>query len=185
MKTSPNRSPQAMQDGRASSAVAVHAASRRWIGLVRLGVVERLDVRVFYYFTVVVLAAAMLGCSKQAPPQSEQSQQMGLHISPPPPGAEPYAFILILTNSQPPPMRSLIAITQTKNFEWHKVAADGTATTVRGVVPTDIYDVVMTEWRTMSGKTSIDSTREQAAYIGSVDGVHPLQVQRLLDYLSK
>jgi|GEM_PF-5511760 hypothetical protein len=141
--------------------------------------------RLFYFFAVIALAAAMLGCSKKTPPQSEQSQQMGLHISPPPPGAEPYAFMLILTNSQPPPMRSLIAITKTMQYEWHKVADDGTAITVRGVVPTDIYDAVMAEWRTMSGRTSIDSTREQAAYVGSVDGVHPPQVQRLLDYLSK
>ena len=147
-----------------------------------LGVVDRLDMRTFYYFAVVALAAAMLGCSKQTPPQSPQS---GLHISPPPPGAEPYAFMLILTNSQPPPMRSAIAITKTMKFEWHKVAADGTQSTVRGVVPTEMFDAVMTEWRTMSGMTSVDSAREQAAYVGSVDGEHPPQVQRLLDYLSK
>ena len=78
-------------------------------------------------------------------------------------------------------MRSLIAITKTMKYEWHKVADDGTASTVRGTVPTDIFDAVMTEWRT----TNIDSTREQAAYVGSVDGVHPPQVQRLLDYLLK
>ncbi len=93
--------------------------------------------------------------------------------------------MLILTNSQPPPMRSLIAITKTMKFEWHKVAADGAQSTVRGVVPTEIYDAVMTEWRTMSGRASVDPAREQASYVGSVDGVHPPQVQRLLDYLSK
>jgi hypothetical protein len=93
--------------------------------------------------------------------------------------------MLILTNAQPPPMRSAIAISKTMNYEWHKIANDGTASTVRGVVPTDIYDGVMAEGRAMSGRTNVDLTREQPVYVGAVDGVHPVQVQRLLDYLSK
>jgi len=82
-------------------------------------------------------------------------------------------------------MRSLVAITKTMKFEWHKVAADGTASTVRGIVPTEIFDGLMAEWRTASRRTGIDSRGEQASYVGSVDGVRPPQVQRLLDYLSK
>jgi len=70
-------------------------------------------------------------------------------------------------------------------YEWHKVADDGTTSTSRGVVPTDIYEAVMLEWTTMSGRTNIDARREQATYVASVTADHPLQVQRLLDYLSK
>lgn len=143
------------------------------------------DMRLLYILAVVALLAAIVGCSKQTPPQSSQSQQLGLHIAHPPTGAEPCAFMIILTNSQPPPMRSLIAITKTMKYEWHKVADDGTASTVRGVVPTEIYEAVLTEWRTMSGRSGVDSKSEQAVYVGSVDGAHPPQVQRLLDQLSK
>ena len=141
--------------------------------------------RLFNILGVVALTVVMFGCSKQTQPQSGQSQQPGLHIGPPPTGAEPYTFMIILTNSQPPPMRSLIAITKTMKYEWHKVANDGTASTVRGVVPTEIYEAVLTEWRTMSGRSGVDSKSEQAVYVGSVDGAHPPQVQRLLDELSK
>ena len=138
------------------------------------------------YLSAISVATVLLGCSKQAQPQPPvQSQSMGVRISPPPPGAEPYAFVLILTNAQPPPMRSLVAISKSMNYEWHGVAADGATNTVRGVVPTDIFEAVMTEWRTMSGRTSVDSRREQAAYVASVEAVHPPQVQRLLDHLSK
>jgi len=135
---------------------------------------------------VITFAMAMVGCSKQAQPQPPtQSQPMGLHISPPPPGAEPYAFMIILTNAQPPPMRSLIAISKSMKYEWHKVADEGTTSTVRGVVPTNIYNAVMTEWRERSGRTSVDLTREQAAYVASLNAAHPPEVKRLLDYLSK
>ena len=138
--------------------------------------------RWFIYFAVGALAMAMLGCSKQSPPQPQSS---AIHISAPPPGTEPYLFMLILTNSQPPPMRSLIAITKSMKYEWHKVGSDGTQSTARGTIPPEICDAVMAEWKTMSGGSSADPTREQAVYAGPVDGAHPPQVQRLLDYLSK
>jgi len=70
-------------------------------------------------------------------------------------------------------------------FEWHKVANDGSEIVVRGVVPTEIFEGVMAEWRTMSGRTSVDPTREGAVYVGPVEGKKPPQVQRLLDYVSK
>lgn len=82
-------------------------------------------------------------------------------------------------------MRSVIGIYKSMKFEWHKIADDGTQTTVRGVVPAEIFEAVMVEWRTMSGRTSVDPTREQAVYVASVDALHPPQVKRLLDYLSK
>jgi hypothetical protein len=130
---------------------------------------------------MVALVATMAGCSKkQAPPPS-----LGLHISPNPAGAEPIVFSVILTNAQPPPMRCVIGIYKNMKFEWHKVADDGSQTTIRGVVPTDIFEGVMSEWRTMTGRTSVDPTREEAVYVASVDEKHPPQVQRLLDYLSK
>ena len=93
--------------------------------------------------------------------------------------------MLILTNAQPPPMRSVIAITKTMKYEWHKVADDGKMSTSRGVVPTDIYEAVISEWSTMSGRTNIDARREQSTYVASVTADHPAQVQRLLDCLSK
>jgi hypothetical protein len=133
---------------------------------------------------VIILMTALLGCSRQAQ-QEQPAESQPIHINAPPLGAEPYVFMLILTNAQPPPMRSAIAISKTMNYEWHKIANDGTASTVRGVVPTDIYDGVMAEGRAMSGRTNVDLTREQPVYVGAVDGVHPVQVQRLLDYLSK
>ena len=148
-------------------------------------VVRRVDMRWCYYFGVIALVAAMVGCSKKAAPQPVESQPSAIHISRGPPGSEPDVFVVILTNSQPPPMRSVIAISKTMRFEWHKVADDGTESTVKGVVPTKIVEAVMAEWRTMSGRTSVDPTREQAVYVGSVDGVHPPQVKRLLDYVSK
>jgi len=142
--------------------------------------------RSFVYFVVIMFAVALLSCSKQSPPpQSVQPSAQAIHISAPPPGAEPYLFMLMLTNSQPPAMRSAIAITKTMKYEWHKIAEDGTQSTARGIVPTEICDGVMAEWKSMSGRTSVDPTREQAVYIGPVGGPHPPQVQRLLDYLSK
>jgi hypothetical protein len=69
--------------------------------------------------------------------------------------------------------------------EWHKVGSEGTQSTARGTIPPEICDSVMTEWKTMSGRSSIDPTREEAVYVGPVDGAHSPQVQRLLDYLSK
>lgn len=82
-------------------------------------------------------------------------------------------------------MRAVIGIYKTMKFEWHKVADDGSETTVWGVVPTEVLEGVMAEWRTMSGRTSVDPTREEAVYVGPVDGKHPPQVQRFLDYISK
>jgi len=93
--------------------------------------------------------------------------------------------MIILTNAQPPPMRSIIAISKNMKYEWHKVADDGTESTIRGMVPTNIYNAVIAEWQVMSGRTSVDRTREQAAYVASVSAVHPPEVKSLLDYLSK
>ncbi len=138
--------------------------------------------RWFIYFAVAALGMAGFGCSKQQPAQPQAS---AIHISAPPPGSEPYLFMLILTNSQPPPMRSLIAITKSMNYEWHKIGSDGTQSTARGTIPPEICDAVMTEWKAMSGRSSLDPTHEQAVYVGPVDGAHPPQVQRLLDYLPK
>ena len=135
----------------------------------------------FTYLTVAELGIAALSCSKQSPPP----QSSAIHISAPPAGAEPYLFMLTLTNSPPPPMRSLIAITKSNKYEWHKFGSDGAQSTSRGVIPSEICDAVMAEWRTMSGRSSVDPAREQAVYVGPVDGAHPPQVQRLLDYLAK
>jgi hypothetical protein len=130
---------------------------------------------------LIVAVAAICGCSKKETP----SPSLGLHISPNPAGAEPIVFSIILTNAQPPPMRCVIGIYKNLNFEWHKVADDGSQTTIRGVVPTNIFVGVMSEWRTMTGRTGVDPAREEAVYVASLDAKHPPQVQRLLDYLSK
>ena len=140
----------------------------------------------FSILAAITFAIALVSCSKQAQPQPPtQSRSMGLHLGPPPPGAESYVFMIILTNAQPPPMRSIITISKNMKYEWHKVADDGAESTIRGLVPTNIYIAVMAEWQAMSGRTSVDRTREQAAYVASVSAVHPPEVKSLLDYLSK
>ncbi len=132
-----------------------------------------------------MLVAALLGCSKQSPPQATAPSPKAIQISALPPGAEPYVFIVILTSSQPPAMRSVIAVTKAMKYEWHRVAQDGTQSTTRGVIPKEICDSVVAEWRNMGAKTTVDAPSGQAVYAGPVGGPHPPQVQRLLDYLSK
>src|SRR5258708_3015177 len=128
--------------------------------------------RWFIYFAVGALAMAMLGCSKQSPPQSQSG---AIHVSAPPPRTEPYLFMVILTNSQPPPMGALIAMSKSMKYEWHKVGSDGTHGTARGTIPSEICDAAVAEWKMMSGRGSVDSTREQAVYVGPDDGAHPPQ----------
>src|SRR5579863_7587234 len=115
-----------------------------------LGVVEHVAMKWYVYFAVAALGIAAFVCSKHSQPQPQAS---AIHISASPPGAEPYLFMLILTNSQPPPMRSLIAITKRMKYEWHKTGSDGSQSTVKGDIPPQIFYAVMAEWRKMSARS--------------------------------
>jgi hypothetical protein len=108
-----------------------------------------------------------------------------LHLEAPKPGAERYLLMLFFTNALSPGLRSTAAISESMKFEWHKVAKDGTASASRGVVPTSFCNALMSEWAEGAGRTNLDVRLEQAVYVGASDGVHPGQVQRLLDYMSK
>jgi len=62
---------------------------------------------------------------------------------------------------------------------------DGTVSTVRGVISTNLSNALMAEWSAGTGRTNVNRKLERAVYVGASDAVHPLQIQRLLDYMSK
>jgi|ERR1022692_55117 hypothetical protein len=152
------------------------------------------------YSVSVFLLTIALGCSKPATSSQPMASPSGygvvtfdqpssrwplLHLAAAPPGVEPYLFMLFFTNALPPGLRSTIAISETMKYEWHKAAMDGTMSTARGMIPANLSDALMAEWSSGAGRTNLNRRLEQAVYVGTSDGVHPSQVQRLLDYVSK
>src|SRR5205807_1702845 len=87
------------------------------------------------YSVGVFLLTIALGCSKPANSSQPTASPSGygvlafdqpssrwplLHLTTPPPGVEPYLFMLFFTNALPPGLRSTIAISESMKYEWHR-----------------------------------------------------------------
>jgi hypothetical protein len=94
-----------------------------------------------------------------------------------------FKLVIILTNAEPPAIRSVVCVTDKRDYYLIRVGEHGKQMpTIAGKVPTDIYRGVLREAREFDLPMGTDG---QPVYMARDDAKHPPQIQRLLDSVSK